>query len=306
MRRYIFYAVFLSCLVSPHRGVAQDTDSLIEQGLKQYNDLEYETSINSLSAALVMPGSSDEQKILIYQYLGLNYLVLGREAEAAGAFRGLLVIDENWSFDPVTTSPKVVEFFTKVKQKWIADGKPGREKLVQKKVVNIIHKIPGEGSPGQDLNLKIEIENPQKIPLKIIVAYKSAADEKFSETMATMKGYSDEEKTRVLYMVTIPGESVKDISVDYYINVEDTQGNLLGSKGDENVPLRIPVASEDKKKRKKRALLGGLLGGLGGAAVIGIILGVVIPIALKSEPANHTPQNAQVTVVICEDGQPGC
>jgi hypothetical protein len=286
-----------------HDLCAQEGNPLIEEGIKQYNDLEYETSINTLSAALIRPGNTDGQKITIYQYLGLDYLLLGREEEAEGAFRSLLVIDENWAFDPVSTPPKFIEFFDKVKDAWIAEGKPGLEKKgPAEKAVGIKHKIPDKGKKGQEINLKMEIENPDKKAMTVTIFYRKTGEEVFEEVMASMKGYSDD-KQRIVYMATIPGEAVVAPSVDYYIVVQDAVGKVIGGKGDDSAPLRIPVQEEQKKKR---ALLWGLLGGLGGAAVIGIVLGVALPLALKKEGNHEQPQPAQVTVVICEEGTPGC
>jgi len=286
-----------------HDLCAQEGNPLIEEGIKQYNDLEYETSINTLSAASIRPGNTDDEKITIYQYLGLDYLLLGREEEAEGAFRNLLVIDESWTFDPVSTPPKFIEFFDKVKEAWIAEGKPGLEKKVPvEKAVGITHKIPDKGKKGQEINLKMEIENPAKKAMTVTIFYRKTGEEAFEEVMASMKGYSDD-KQRIVYMAMIPGEAVEAPSVDYYIVVADAVGKIIGGKGDESAPLRIPVQEEQKKKR---ALLWGLLGGLGGAAVIGIVLGVALPLALKKEGPPDNPDPAQVTVVICEEGTPGC
>jgi hypothetical protein len=138
--------------------------------------------------------------------------------------------------------------------------------------------------------------------VKLRVYYKPTESKKYKDTTASLKGYSDD-GNKMYYMATIPAEAVVDPSVDYFIQIEDSSGEVINTKGDENAPLRIPVPGEGKKKR---ALLWGLVGGLGGAAVLGIVLGVALPLALKKEPSNGTPQPAQVTVVICEEGEPGC
>jgi len=307
MKRLAILTIFFAILIPYKYLCGGDIESLISKGIEQYQNLEYEDSINTLSAALVMQGSTDEQKIKIYQYLGLNYLVLGKEKEAEGAFRNLLTIDEKWSFDPIMTPPKVMDFFNRVKEKWISDGKPGLagKQKGKEPSVRIIHKIPGEAIPNQDINTMVEIENPENLEVVVEVFYKSGKGNKYEKAYIESKGYTDSEKRNELYMVKIPGTAVKEISVDYFITVKDREGNLVAFKGEESVPLRIPVA-EGKEKKKKKALLGGLLGGLGGAAVIGIVLGIVIPLATKEEEKPQPqPQPASVTVVICEEGS-GC
>lgn len=305
MMRFLLSAVIVAAFILSGIAYAQNPNPLIEEGIQQYNELEYENSINTLSAALIRPGNSNEQKIIIYQYLGLNYLILGREAEAEGAFRSLLAIDEDWSFDPAATPPKFLDFFEKVEEKWIAYGKPGLEKAqIVEKPVAIRHKIPDEGVKKQEINLKIELENPKNIPVEIILFYKSASARKYKSVLGSLKGYA-KETTCAVYMAAIPAEDVMPPSVDYYIHVTDAEGELLNSKGDESVPLRIPIPEGDKKKKK---LLWGLLGGLGGAAVVGLVLGIALPLALKKDNGQppDDPQNAQVTVFVCEEGTPGC
>ncbi|MFH1435646.1 MAG: hypothetical protein ABIJ56_08010 [Pseudomonadota bacterium] len=282
---------------------AQEANPLIQQGISQYNELEYESSINTLSAALIRPGNSNDDKITIYRYLGLNYLILGREAEADGAFRSLLAIDEDWALDPVSTSPKVLEFFASTKQQWIADGKPGMEQPVKVSTVKIFHKLPDKGVRDEDNYLKIELENPKKIPVKVAVLYRKSSDEKFNETFANMSGYSNDMQ-RVVYMATIPGADVQPPSVEYFIEVRNTKGEVLSSKGEETAALRIPVPEEGKKKK---TWLWGLIGGLGAAVVVGLVVGLAVGLTGdEGGNGNGTPEPAVVTIVICEEGTSGC
>ena len=282
---------------------AQEANPLIQQGISQYNELEYETSVNTLSAALIRPGNSNENKITIYHYLGLNYLILGREAEADGAFRSLLAIDENWTLDQVSTSPKVLEFFDATKQQWIADGKPGMEQAIKVSTVKIVHKLPDKGVKDEDNYLKIELENPEKIPVKVAVFYRKSSDEKFNQTFANISGYS-KDMQRVVYMVTIPGADVQPPSVEYFIEARSTKGEVLNSKGEESAPMRIPVPEEGKKKK---TLMWGLIGGLGAAVIVGLVVGLAVGLTRDDGgPSNGTPEPAAVTIVICEEGTPGC
>ena len=282
---------------------AQEANPLIKQGISQYNDLEYETSINTLSAALIRPGNSNEDKITIYNYLGLNYLILGRETEADGAFRSLLAIDENWALDPVLTPPKVLDFFTATKEQWIADGKPGTEQTTKVSPVKVVHKLPDKGVRDEDNYLKIELENPKKIPVKVVVLYRKSSDKKYKEAFAKMSGYS-KDMQRVVYMATIPGSDVQPPSVEYYIEVRNTKGEVLNFKGEESMPLRIPVPEEG---RKKKTLMWGLIGGLGAAVIIGLVVGLAVGLTGDNgKPENGTPEPAAVTIVICEEGTVGC
>ena len=71
--------------------------SLIQRGSALFDDAEYEESIQTLSAALLRPGSSKQEKAEIYRLLAYNYIVLKRMDEADAAVRGLYVLDETYS-----------------------------------------------------------------------------------------------------------------------------------------------------------------------------------------------------------------
>src|SRR5687768_6871542 len=71
---------------------AQRRNPLISQGQVQFDDLRYEEALQTLSAALIRSGNSNEDKATIYRLLAYTYLALGREEEAEGAYRSLLAI----------------------------------------------------------------------------------------------------------------------------------------------------------------------------------------------------------------------
>ena len=71
-------------------GRGQPVD-LIQKGQAQFDEQQYEESIQTLSAALLRPSNTQAQKVEIYRLLALNYITLGRKDEAENAVRGLLV-----------------------------------------------------------------------------------------------------------------------------------------------------------------------------------------------------------------------
>mgnify|MGYP000408517814 CR=1 FL=1 len=84
---------------------ANTTTSLIQRGGALFEDQQYEESIQTLSAALVRPGSSEPEKIETYRLLAYNYIILKRSEEADAAVRGILVVNEAFSLPP-TESPR--------------------------------------------------------------------------------------------------------------------------------------------------------------------------------------------------------
>ena len=71
--------------------------SLIQKGGELFDDQQYEESIQTLSAALMRPGTQKSDKIEIYRLLAYNYITLKRTEEADAAVRGLYVVDESFT-----------------------------------------------------------------------------------------------------------------------------------------------------------------------------------------------------------------
>ena len=66
------------------QGQPQD---LIAKGQQLFEDQQYEDSVQTLSAALLRPNNTKDQKVEIYRLLALNYITLGRKDEADNAVR---------------------------------------------------------------------------------------------------------------------------------------------------------------------------------------------------------------------------
>lgn len=284
-----------SLLASP---VAEAGDNpLIAQGIQEYNDLMYEESVNTLSAALMRPGNSNEQLIEIYQYLGLNYMLLEKLDAGEGAFRKLLVIDETWEFDATTTSPKITTFFNSVKQKWILEGKPGK---VKKAVapVTIAHKVPDKGVKTEPINLKFTVKDPDRQAAKVALFVKSG--KKFVEYKATPTAPPAVE---TVYMATIPGDLVMPSAVDYYLQALDASGNVLSARGDKDAPLRVTVPGEEKVSVAKKWWFWTIIG-VAVAGVAGGIAGGVVAANKRTNGPNGAP--AEFLINICETGDTAC
>lgn len=231
----------------PQRAVAQtakdsksNVTSLIQRGTELFDDAEYEESIQTLSAALLRPGSSKEEKVEIYRLLAYNYIVLKRNDEADAAVRGLLVLDETYQL-PKTESPRFRDFFKATREKWEAEGKPGREKpdAPVEKPIRIMHQSPAQVAPGSTIKLTGRVEDPDGRVRGLKLAYRSGAQGKFVVANATY--------TLSEFEAEIPKSAVKPPFVEYYLQAIDKGGLPLTSRGDVATPLRVVVPAPEKK-----------------------------------------------------------
>jgi len=222
------------------KGDKATVTSLIQRGSALFDDAEYEESIQTLSAALLRPGTSKQEKIEIYRLLAYNYIVLKRADEADAAVRGLLVLDETYSLPP-TESPRFKDFFKSTREKWEAEGKPGREKVdsvAVEKPIRIMHTSPAQVPPGTLIKLTGRVEDPDARVRAMQLAYRTGAEGKFVLVPASF--------TLGEFRAQIPSDAVKPPLVEYYLQAIDKGGLPLTSRGDAATPLRIAVPASQK------------------------------------------------------------
>ena len=96
-----------------HAQRAETTQSIIQRGQSEYDDLRFQEALQTFSAALVRAGNTPADLARIYRYLALTYLALDRREEAEGAYRSLLGLAPD-TMPGSDMSPRFREFFTQV------------------------------------------------------------------------------------------------------------------------------------------------------------------------------------------------
>ncbi len=233
---------------------------LIQKGQQLFEDQQYEESIQTLSAALVRPTNTKEQKVEIYRLLALNYITLGRKDEAESAVRGLLVQNPDYQL-PTTESPRFRDFFAEVRKKWEAEGRPGivKEKPQEKAIV-IKSAAPSTIDAGQQVDIAGKVEDPDDRVKTVKLYYRAGSSGDFIEVEA----HKDGESIRI----SIPGDAVKAPLLEYYLEGQDEKGVALATRGDTQTPLRIAVTEPSKGWVLPVAIGGGVLGA---AAIVGAL-----------------------------------
>jgi len=262
---------------------------LIQKGQLQFEEQQYEESIQTLSAALLRPSNTSAQKVEIYRLLALNYITLGRKDEAENAVRGLLVQQPDYQI-PATESPRFRDFFSQARTKWEAEGRPGivKDEPTQKPVV-LRHGSPTQVEGGNNLELRGKLDDPDGRTGSVKLFYRSGSKGDFSEALAQIEGPS--------VHAQIPGAAIKPPVVDYYFEVLDGSGAIIASRGDANSPLRIAVPEAGGKGWVLPVAIGGSV--LGAAAIVGILaLAGVFKSSSTPGPGPTTPGRGMSTVTV--------
>lgn len=239
---------------------AHAQNPLIQQGAEQYDELRFEEALQTLSAALVRAGNTEDDLATIYRLLAFTYLALGREEEAAGAYRKLLGYRPD--FDPGSdVSPRFRAFFARVKEQWEAEGRPG---VAPPAPVTIRHTSPAQADPGEAIELSAQIEDPGGRVSGIVLAYRQGTENVFRRL--------DTQFANGRFIATIPGDDVSPPLVEYYFEGIDSTGLPVASRGDVAAPLRVAVAEPGESIFAQWWFWVGAVVIIGGAVTAGVLL----------------------------------
>lgn len=254
---------------------------LVLKAREMFEDQRYEESIQTLSGALVRPGSKPAERIEIYKLLAFNYITLGKSDEADSAARAVFVLDEGFEL-PKSESPRFRDFFQKSKKAWEEEGKPGNEQTgpvtQAEKPIAIKHAPPAaQVAPGAVIKLEGTIDDPDVRVTKVELYFRSGAKGKFSQkTLAFAMG---------AFRGEIPSASVVPPLVEYYIQAVDKGGLPVSSRGDSEAPLRIAVPEDSSLMWYEHP---GFWVPVGLAVTAGVVLGAVFGTMSSSEAQQST------------------
>lgn len=239
--------------------------SILDRGIAEYEDLRFQEALQTFSAALVRAGNSQSDLARIYRYLALTYLALDRREESEGAYRSLLGLMPD-TMPGSDISPRFREFFTQVRGRWEADGRPG---LPPPAPVTIQHRSPAQAERGTDVELRATLDDQDGRVTTLSLAYRQGTNAVFQRINCARNEEGE-------FVATIPSSAVTPPLVEYYFEATDAGGLPVAGRGDVAAPLRIAVPAPASGDITGEPLF--WVGIIGGAAVIAgaIVLGVVL------------------------------
>ena len=234
---------------------------LIVKGQALFEDQHYEESVQSLSAALLRPSNTKEQKVEVYRLLAFDYITLGRTQVAENAVRGLLVQKPDYAL-PATESPRFRDFFASAQQKWEADGRPGVEVPTAKKIdvaqVPFRHQSPSQTDADKPVTMRGHVDGAASVHLYV----RTGSTGDFLDFEANLGEKGD-------VRVEVPAALVKPPIVEYYLIAQNSNGDVIATRGDITNPIRFAVDESRGKGWVLPVAVGG--GVLGAAAIVGVL-----------------------------------
>ncbi len=288
---FVAAAWFAPALASAQQAIPETDNELLRQGLQLYEEMEYERSVETLSAALIRPGNSVGDQLLIFQTLGTLYVFLNRQQEAEVALERLLCIDGAFDFGEYA-SPRITQVFDRVRQQWQESGSPCPDQVgsgqPEAAPVTMDHESPDTANPGETLELQVSIEDPDLRVNSVILFYRVQGEEGFDQTPATMVSAG-------VFEAAIPGDAVGAPAAVYYIQAVSDGGDPLAALGTPRAPLRVPVSSGERRSIARTWWFWTIVG----VVVVGAGLGIGLGLGLQDDPP-QPPGEATLTISVCD------
>ncbi len=109
----------------------QDNKEIIRDLTQKFRDFEYQQVIEDADTLLKETEKfSNPEVIEIYRMKGISHYALMDDSEARLSFIEILKIDTSYSLDPSYTSPKIITFFSDVKNEYLVSIEGKEEEIV--------------------------------------------------------------------------------------------------------------------------------------------------------------------------------
>ena len=226
-----------SVVVAPLRPVsearADERDRIrkrLADGKTQFDELEYAQAIRTLAPIPHDPAATRADRLRALELIGLSYLILGEEVRAREAFQDLLAIDPGYQLRDDTGSPKIREFFDRVKRAYVPGFDPSQ-------AAELDYAAPPSASAGRRVEFAVRVREGGAMVKELVVAWRRRGVLDYSEAPARSL---DDNRWRARF--DLPAAQ-RAYAIDYYIEARDIAGRAIGRIGGPETPLSLRVSA---------------------------------------------------------------
>ena len=241
---------------------------LLKEAKILYDNLQYDEALAKLKKAIRTKNLKKTTITDIYKYMGSIYIIQGRTNYARRAFELLLKVAPNYEMNPLLTSPKILNFFNKVKER------------VRSRHRVIMNHTPLKEIPASErIEVRAYVVDIHNRLRSLKVYFRKRGDKEYSVAdMVPAKSAGKGARTYVGYIPfvwTVTDEV--ELFVDYYIAGTDQKGRWVANTGNPKQPLTFRINLMQGKlpegARRTPLLKAWWFWSLVGAAVVGAGVG---------------------------------
>jgi tetratricopeptide (TPR) repeat protein len=233
----------------------------LARGQAEFQDLEYRRAIRTLTSVVRDPAATRAQRLRAYALIGQSHLILGDKARAREAFEELLAIDPGYQLRDDTGSPKIRDFFDRVKRDFVPDAAASAAELE--------HSAPRGATGGGAVELEVVVRAGAAEVAAVTALMRRRGVLAYTRSVPLRAIGEGRWRAR---FTAAPSRSA--YVLEYYLEARDVVGRGLGRVAGPETPLALPVTAGGAMGtawyRRWYVLAGGgaLLVGIGGALLV--------------------------------------
>ncbi len=212
-------------------GATERVEKRIGRGQALFRDLEYRRAIRELQPVPNDPAATRAQRARALELIGLSHLILGAEARAREAFEDLLAIDPGYQLRDDTGSPKIRDFFDRVKKEVV----PGFDASM---VAELEHAAPAGATGARPVEMEVSLRAGADQVTSVVVVYRQRGQLAWRERVGMRRAAGGRWRARF----TAPA-SARAYVLEYYLEAQGPAGEALGRSGGPETPLSLRVAA---------------------------------------------------------------
>jgi len=203
----------------------------LAHGKALFDDLEYRKAIRTVAPVTKDSAATRAQRLQAYELIGLSYLILGEQDLAREAFQDLLAIDPGYQLRDDTGSPKIRDFFDRVKREYV----PGYDTNA---TAELEHAAPRSAIAGRRVELEVTVKKGGGLVKDVVAVYRNRG------VLAYTKSVHFRHIRKQLWRAhfKLPASN-EPFDLEYYVEARDITGRSLGRVAGPETPLAIPVAA---------------------------------------------------------------
>ena len=201
------------------------------RGKKEFRELEYERAMRTLGSLHRDPRVTRSQRLSALEIIAISALILGDKPRAREAFQDLLAIDPGYQLRHDDGSPKIRDFYNRVKRSYV----PGFDPEAR---VQLEFAAPTGASAGRKLEIEARILGGANQVGELFLLWRRRGELGYGE-VAMIRG--NNERWRGTFVLPI---SANAYVIDYYLEARGPAGGgSLGRVGGPENPLGLRVAA---------------------------------------------------------------
>lgn len=216
------------------KGFGSSGNRYLKEAKILYDNLQYRDALKKLKQAIRVKGNTRADIVEIYKYLGFIYIIQGHKKHARRAFELLLKVNPNYEMNPLLTSPKILNFFNKVK-----------ESVREKDKVIMRHTPVTEVEAAERIELLAYVVDIHKRLREMRIYYRRRGAPEYSTVTMTPQQEESRGKGSMTYVGYIPFiwnvYDEVELFVDYYIAGVDARGRWVANMGNPKQPITFRI-----------------------------------------------------------------